>query len=81
MEDLGLVHVGQFFVPAMQVVADLIVVQSEQVEQGGVQIGDLDSIFHGMIPQLVGSSIRLSAPGAAACQPDAEGDRGRFRPG
>lgn len=32
MEDLGGVHVGQFFVAAVEVVADLVVVEAQQVK-------------------------------------------------
>ena len=71
-EDLGVVDVGQPFVAAVQVIGHPAVVEAQQVEDRGVQVGDLDAVFDGVIAQLVGGAVSLAAFDAAAGQPQAE---------
>ena len=46
--------------------------QAEQMQNRGVQVGGRGAINHGTIAEIVGRSIGLTAANAAAGQPDAE---------
>src|SRR5262249_53716927 len=72
LEHLRVVDVGQALVAAVQVIVDLLVVEAEQVQDGGVQVGDQDAVLDGVIAQLVGRAVGLAALDATTGQPEAE---------
>src|SRR5688572_22877488 len=61
--------VGEAEVAAGVVVGELFVVQAEQVQDGGVQVGGGDNIFDGRATHGVGGAVAESAFHAAAGHP------------
>ena len=49
----------------MQVIGDAAVVQPQQVQHRGVQVGDHHSVFDGVVAQVIGRAIGLPAADAA----------------
>src|SRR6266496_2587659 len=60
------VNVGQTEIAAVVAVGELFVIETEQVENGGVEIVNVDFVFHGAIAEFIGDAISLAAPHAAA---------------
>ena len=67
------VHVGQPEVSSLESVGQFLVVEAEQVQQRGVQVVDVDRIFHRPKAELVGLAIDLPRFEAAAGKPHREG--------
>src|SRR5688572_14933920 len=70
--DDAAMHVGQAEVAAGIAVGEPLVIEAQQVEHRGVQIMDVDAVFHGAEAELVCSSMYASAPNAAAGHPHGE---------
>ena len=66
------VHIRKAEVAARVAVRQLLVVETQQVQERGVQVVDVDIVLHGLEAELVGGAVDLSALDAAAGQPDRE---------
>ncbi len=62
-------HIGEPHVAAGIPAGQLLVVQAQQVQNGGVPVVDVDSTFDGFIAVFIGGSVGEAAFGAAAGQP------------
>src|SRR5579872_7386209 len=71
LDDTAVVH-GRALVPAVMAVRQLEVVHPHQVQDGGVQIVDVDAILDGAQAYLVRRTEGQSRLHAAACHPDRE---------
>ena len=47
-------------------------IEAEQVKHGGMQVADLDGIFHDFISHLVGLAVSNPCLNAASCHPNRE---------
>lgn len=65
-------HVGQSHVSSAETKRQSFVIESQQVEDGGVEVRDHCTLFDRVISQLVGGPVSLTAAYAAAGQPDAK---------
>src|SRR4051812_4492947 len=72
LNHMGVVHIGQPFVAAVEVVGDSLVIQTYQMQDRGVEVGDHGAVFGGVVAELVGGAVGLAAADAAAGEPDAE---------
>src|SRR5262249_25772526 len=66
------VDVGQTEVAAGIAVGQLGVVEAEQVQDGSVQVVDVDRLFDGLVAELVGCAVDMAALDATAGQPNGE---------
>jgi hypothetical protein len=73
LHDPGLGHVGQALVAGVVVEGEAAEVQPQQVEYGGVEVGDVDHIGDGPIGEVVGGAVGDAAPDPAPGDPEAEG--------
>ncbi len=48
-------------------------VETHQVQKGGVEVVNVDAVLHGLGPVIVGHAVSVAAADAAAGQPDGEG--------
>ena len=55
------VHVGQAEVAAGVAIGELFVVEAQEVEQGGVQVVNVDLVFDGLEAQVVGGAVDVAA--------------------
>src|SRR5262249_58512043 len=67
------VHVGQPALDAVVVERQALVIDAEQVQDGGVKIVDIDRVLGGLPADVVGRSVSDAVFQPGACQPDAEG--------
>ena len=65
-------EIGEAIIAAVVAIGELFVIETEQVEQRGVKVVDVDFVFHGLVTELVGRSMMDSAFDAAAGHPDGE---------
>jgi hypothetical protein len=63
---------GWFLVESLEAKGKAIVIHSEAVEDGGVEVADVDGIFGDVVGKVVGLSVADTAFDAAAGQPEAE---------
>jgi len=68
----GTVDVGEAMVAAAVTVGQALVVESEAVEEGGVEIVDVDRVLHGLAPEIVGLPMDQASADAASGHPDGE---------
>jgi hypothetical protein len=66
------VNIGEAEVAAGVAIGEPLVVEAEQVEDRGVEVVDMDLVFHGREAGLVGRAMNVAAADAAAGQPHAE---------
>ena len=66
------VHVGQSEVTALVAVREAEMIEADQMQDGGVQVVDVDFLFHGGAAELVGGAVDDAALDAAAGQPHRE---------
>ena len=71
MDDVA-VHVGETEVASLMAIGQAFVVDSEEVETGGVKVVDVNFVFNDSETKLVRCSIGESAFNAASRHPDAE---------
>ena len=58
------VDVGEPEIAALGAVGEAGMIQSEEMQERGVEIVDVDWIFDGVEPEIIGGSEGLSAPDA-----------------
>ena len=66
------VDVGEAEVAAGVAVSEFFVVEAEQVQNGGVEVVDVDYFFDGFEAEFVGGAVDVAAFDAAAGHPDGE---------
>lgn len=66
------VDIGQTEVSTSISVGEIFVIETEQVENGGVEIVDVDGIFDGFEAEIVGLAVLIAAADAATCHPHSE---------
>ena len=69
------VDVGEAIVAALEFIGELFVIDSEEVEEGGVEIVNVDGVFDGVKADVVGLAVGDAGFHAAASHPDGEGVR------
>ena len=62
-------HVGQAEISSRMAIGQLFVVQSQQVQNGGMPIVDVHFALYGFVAVFVGGSVAESALYPAACHP------------
>ena len=62
-------HVSQSEGPAVMLVGEMFVVHSEEMEQGGVEVVDMDLAIDGTVAELVGRPVSGAAVHASAGHP------------
>ena len=65
-------HVGQAMVPSLVQESQPGVVDAQAMQQGGVQVVDVDRIPDDVVPEVVGGAVGDPGPDAPAGQPDGE---------
>src|SRR5436190_2142549 len=70
--DLCLVYVCEALVAGVVPEGQALKIQPQQLQQGGVEVGDGDNVLRGVVAELIGSSVRDSAFDSAARHPEAE---------
>jgi hypothetical protein len=58
-------HIGEPLLAALEEIGQLAVVQAEQLQDGRVQVVDVDAVLRGTQAELVGGADDLAAPDAA----------------
>ena len=66
-------HIGQAHVSATETVGEFLMIQSEKLEDGGMEIEYFRDVFHRMHADFVGRAVDKTALQAPACHPDGEG--------
>ena len=64
------VDIGEAKIPAGVSVGQIFVIQSHEVKNGGVEIMDMDLIFHGREAKLVGRTVGHAALDSSAGEPN-----------
>src|SRR5690606_37343696 len=67
--------VGESEVAALVTVGELLVVDAEAVEDGGVEIVHVDGVFEDVVAEVVGEAVVESRLDASARHPDGEASR------
>src|SRR5687767_6508413 len=67
------VHIREAEVTAGVEVGEPFVVQPEAMEDGGLDVMDMDRVFHDVVTEFIGCAIGLAALDATAGHPDGEG--------
>src|SRR5436309_15782111 len=66
-------HIGQTHVAATETVDEFLVIQSEKLEDGGVEIEYFRDVLHRMHADFVGRAVDKTALQASARHPQSEG--------
>ncbi len=66
------VHVGETEVASLMAIGQAFVVDSEEVETGGVKVVDVNFVFDDAKSKLIGGAVGETAFDAATCHPNAE---------
>ena len=74
-DDFAGFHAGEALVEALVLKGEALVVDAELVEEGGVEIVDVDGVFDDIITHLVGFAVGEAFFDAAAGGPEAEAAR------
>jgi len=69
------VDIGQAEVAAGVAVGELLVVHSEDVEDGGVEVVHVDFVFPGKVAEFVGGSVTVAGFDSSSGEPDGEAGR------
>src|SRR5262245_48152898 len=67
-------HIGQPEVAAAVAEGELLVVEADEVEDGGVEVVDVDAVFDGLVAEFVGGAVDVAALDAAAGEPHGEAE-------
>jgi hypothetical protein len=66
-------HVGQAEIAAVEAEGETLVIEAQEVQEGGVQVVDADLVGDGLVADVVGRAVADAPFGATARQPDGEG--------
>ena len=64
-DHLGLVHTGETFLEPIAIETQLFKIQTEQMQNRGMKIGDADTILHRRVPKLVRGTVDMPRLDAA----------------
>src|SRR5262249_13079224 len=70
LHDTRLFYACQLHVQALEAFREAFVVNAQQVEHGGMQVVNVDTVLHRVIAKFVGGSIGNAALDVAAGEPD-----------
>ena len=70
--DMGVLNPGQALVESLQAVGQAFVIDPQEMENGGIQIADMNRIGGDGIAEVIGQPMRRSALYAAVRHPHAE---------
>ena len=73
--DLGWLNSGEPLVEALEFVGEQFVMDPELVQEGGVQVSDVNGVFHDVVGEFVGFAVNGSALDAASGHPQRETTR------
>ncbi len=71
-DDFGGVDTGKAAIEALETVAEAVVFEAEQVQDGGVEVADVEGVFDDVVGEVVGFAIDGAAFGTAAGHPHGE---------
>ena len=71
VDDVAL-DVGEAEVAAGVAVGEFFVIETEEMEDGGVEVVDVDAVLGGLESEVVGGAVDVAAFDAPACQPHGE---------
>ena len=63
-------HIGQSEIPTGVAIRELRMVKSHQVQNRGVQIMNMNPVFHSSVAELIGAAVRQAAFDSATRHPD-----------
>ena len=66
------VHVGKADISSAEPMREALVIYPQKVEQGGVEIVNLERIDGGLVAPLVGGTVANAGADSASCHPEAE---------
>ncbi len=69
------VNVGETVVAAAVSVRESLVIEAHQVQDGRVQVVDVDLVFHGVPTEVVGGPVDVPGPHPASSDPHGEPER------
>ncbi|MFM1944913.1 MAG: hypothetical protein RI897_3895 [Verrucomicrobiota bacterium] len=72
VDDAGGFDAGEFHIEALVSVGEALVIDTEEVEHGGVEVTDVDDIFDGVIAEFIGSAVGGAGLDTAAGEPHGE---------
>ena len=75
VDDLSALWPGKAMEASLVREGELVVFQSEQVKDGGVEIAEVNLSLHGLGPGLVGAAVSESSLHSASSQPEGESGR------
>src|SRR5262245_2003533 len=73
LHNVGCFHTSEFFLEAVLLVEELIVVEAQQVQNGRVPVGHAHPVLDGGQAEFVGGAVGGAALDAGAGHPSAEG--------
>src|SRR5437016_5673161 len=68
------VHIGQAVIATVMAVGQLLVIQTHEIQDGGMKVVDMDFVLNGVPAVLVGSAVNHSTLHAPARQPHGEAE-------
>src|SRR6266850_4734277 len=66
------VHIGQSIMPSLEKVSELLMIETQQVQQRSVEIMDVNLVRHRFVSEIIGRAVTEPAFYAAAGQPNRE---------
>ena len=69
------VHIGEAVVPSLEEVSELLVVDSELVKNGGVEIVHVDGVLGDVVAEVVRAAVGHAGFDSAASHPEGEAAR------
>lgn len=68
-DDTGRFDAGEFLVEALIFVEEAVVVEAEELQNGGVEVADVDRVFDDVVAEIVGFAVDGSPFGAPSGHP------------
>lgn len=68
-------HIGQAVVPSLELVGEFLVIDSEEVEKGRLEVVNVDTVFGDVEADVIAGTVGHAGFDSAACHPDGEGVR------
>ena len=68
-DDLGGFHAGEAHVEALELFGETMVIDAKEVEQGGVEVADVNHVLDGVVSQFVGGAMAETGFDARARHP------------
>jgi len=69
---MGMLHAGEALVKALETVGEAFVVDAEAVEEGGIEVADVDGLVGDVVAKVVGFAVGGATFYTATGQPHAE---------